>query len=103
MFEQLQHSIFNYIGRSAICAGSQAVVGTFFPSKYIGRLTGIMWTSAGVITCIQYGLVRLTTQVPQSWRAWIIVLALVVLMSCHLVQIWRITIKTFRRYLSSPS
>ncbi|CAF0821972.1 unnamed protein product [Adineta steineri] len=51
-----------------IVAGSLAVISTFFPSEYIGRLTGIMWTSAGVITCIQYGLVHLTTDVSQSWR-----------------------------------
>ncbi|CAF0903016.1 unnamed protein product [Adineta steineri] len=60
--------IFNYIGRSVIVAGSQAAISIFFPSEYIGRLTGIMWTSAGVITCIQYGLVHLTTDVSQSWR-----------------------------------
>ncbi|CAF4848777.1 unnamed protein product [Rotaria sp. Silwood1] len=89
--------VFNYIGRSAIVAGSQAVVGTFFPSEYIGRLTGIMWTSAGAITCIQYGLVQLTTDVSQSWKAGIIVLILVVFMSCHLVQIWYITIRKYRK------
>ncbi|UJR13126.1 hypothetical protein I4U23_000150 [Adineta vaga] len=96
--------IFNYIGRSVIVAGSQAVISTFFPSEYIGRLTGIMWTSAGVITCIQYGLVNLTIDVPQSWRAWIIVLILILCMSCHLIQIWYITFKKFsKRIPNIPS
>ncbi|CAF0909863.1 unnamed protein product [Rotaria sp. Silwood1] len=69
-----------------------------FPSAYIGRLIGVMWTAAGAITCMQYGLTHLTTDVPESWRAWVIVLALIVLMSCHLVQIWYITIKKFREH-----
>ncbi|CAF4152160.1 unnamed protein product [Adineta steineri] len=88
--------IFNYISRSVIVAGSQAVISTFFPSEYIGRLAGIMWTSAGVITCIQYGLVDLTTDVSQSWRIWVIVLILIIFMACHLMQIWYITLKKFR-------
>ncbi|CAF4234213.1 unnamed protein product, partial [Adineta steineri] len=93
--------IFNYIGRSVIVASSQAVISTFFPSEYIGRLTGIMWTSAGVITCIQYGLVHLTTDVSQSWRAWVIVLILIIFMACHLIQTWFITFKKFRKNIQN--
>ena len=39
-----------------------------FPSEYIGRLTGIMWTMGGAITFIQYALVLLTDDVSESWR-----------------------------------
>ncbi|CAF0951989.1 unnamed protein product [Adineta ricciae] len=93
--------VFNYIARSVIVAGSQAVISTFFPSEYIGRLTGIMWTVAGAITCIQYGLVHLTADILRSWRAWVIVLALIVCMSCHLIQIWYITLKKSRTRVSN--
>ncbi|CAF1488520.1 unnamed protein product [Rotaria sordida] len=47
-----------------------------------------MWTLVGVIATIQYGLVQLTDDIARSWRAWLIVLSLVILMSCHLVQLW---------------
>ncbi|CAF1197090.1 unnamed protein product [Adineta ricciae] len=43
--------VINCIARSTIVAGSQAVVATFFPSEYIGRLTGIMWTVGGLGNC----------------------------------------------------
>lgn len=39
-----------------------------FPSEYIGTLTGVMWTIAGVATFIQYALVKLTAGVSKSWR-----------------------------------
>ena len=39
-----------------------------FPSEYIGTLTGVMWTVAGLITFIQYGLVKLTDETVKSWR-----------------------------------
>ncbi|CAF0883502.1 unnamed protein product [Rotaria sordida] len=80
--------VINCIGRATIVGGSQAVVATFFPSEYIGTLTGVMWTLVGVIATIQYGLVQLTDDIARSWRAWLIVLSLVILMSCHLVQLW---------------
>lgn len=35
---------------------------------YIGTLSGVMWTIVGIITFVQYGLVPLTQDVPQSWR-----------------------------------
>ena len=74
--------VINGFARSTIIAGSQAVVATLyvsnifcrlmvlfsFPSEYIGTLTGVMWTVAGVITFIQYALVKLTTDVSKSWR-----------------------------------
>lgn len=80
-----------------------------FPSKYIGVLSGVMFTMAGVIAFLIYGIVKLTEEVTQAWRvsfskdealaddnngriffsqAWIIVLTLVILMACHLIQIW---------------
>ncbi|CAF4278038.1 unnamed protein product, partial [Rotaria sordida] len=74
--------------RATIVGGSQAVVATFFPSEYIGTLTGVMWTLVGVIATVQYGLVQLTDDISRSWRAWLIVLSLVILMSCHLIQLW---------------
>ncbi|CAF1453618.1 unnamed protein product [Adineta steineri] len=49
--------VINCIARATIVGGSQAVVATFFPSKYIGTLTGVMWTVVGVVATIQYGLV----------------------------------------------
>ncbi|CAF1279841.1 unnamed protein product [Adineta ricciae] len=60
--------VINCIARSTIVAGSQAVVATFFPSEYIGRLTGIMWTVGGAVTFIQYALVLLTDDISKSWR-----------------------------------
>ncbi|CAF1305896.1 unnamed protein product [Rotaria sordida] len=80
--------IINCLSRATIVAGCQAVISTFFPSAYIGRLTGIMWTIVGAITFIQFALVKLTNPITIAWRAWLIVLALVVLMSSHLIQIW---------------
>ncbi|UJR12570.1 hypothetical protein I4U23_016746 [Adineta vaga] len=68
--------VINCIARATIVSGSQAVVATFFPSEYIGTLTGVMWTAVGVITTIQYGLVQLTNDIPRSWRAWVIILSL---------------------------
>ncbi|CAF4726631.1 unnamed protein product, partial [Rotaria sp. Silwood2] len=59
-----------------------------FPSEYIGTLTGVMWTLVGTIATIQYGLVKLTDDISRSWRAWLIILILVILMSCHLIQLW---------------
>lgn len=78
--------VINCFARATIVAGSQAVVATLFvsnldsfsdentgiassfPSEYIGTLTGLMWTIAGLITFIQYGLVKLTYETAQSWR-----------------------------------
>ncbi|CAF0855764.1 unnamed protein product [Didymodactylos carnosus] len=52
------------LARATIVSGGQAVIATFFPSEHIGTLSGVMWT------------------------AWAITLVLVVLMLCHLIQIW---------------
>ncbi|CAF3896288.1 unnamed protein product [Rotaria magnacalcarata] len=89
--------VMNCIGRATIVGGSQAVVATFFPSEYIGTLTGVMWTVVGVIATIQYGLVQLTDDVARSWRAWLVVLSLVILMSCHLIQLWWKYVKELRK------
>ncbi|CAF1117414.1 unnamed protein product [Adineta steineri] len=80
--------VINCIARATIVSGSQAVVATFFPSEYIGTLTGVMWMFVGVIATLQYGLVQLTNDISLSWRAWLIILSLVLLMSCHLIQLW---------------
>ncbi|CAF1210015.1 unnamed protein product [Rotaria sordida] len=60
--------IINCFARATIVGGSQAVVATFFPSEYIGTLTGVMWTVVGSIVTVQYGLVKLTDDVSRSWR-----------------------------------
>ncbi|CAF3816856.1 unnamed protein product [Rotaria sp. Silwood1] len=60
--------VINCIARATISGGSQAVVATFFPTEYIGTLTGVMWTSVGVIATVQYGLVQLTNDITGSWR-----------------------------------
>ncbi|CAF4769593.1 unnamed protein product [Rotaria sp. Silwood1] len=86
--------IINCLSRATIVAACQAVISTFFPSTYIGRLTGIMWTIVGIITFIQFALVKLTNPIEEAWRAWLIILLLVVIMSCHLIQIW---IKYFKQ------
>ena len=39
-----------------------------FPSKYIGRLTGIMWSTAGAIVFIQFGLIKLTADITKAWK-----------------------------------
>ncbi|CAF2106762.1 unnamed protein product [Rotaria magnacalcarata] len=85
--------VLSILGRSSIIAGTQAVVATFFPRQHLGTLIGFMWTIAGMITCVQYALVKLTTDVNESWKAWVIVLALVVLMSCHWIYLRIIYIK----------
>ncbi|CAF2769945.1 unnamed protein product [Rotaria sp. Silwood2] len=89
--------IINCFARATIVGGSQAVVATFFPSQYIGTLTGVMWTLVGAVATAQYGLVKLTDDVSLSWRAWLIVLSLVILMSCHLIQLWWKYIRELRK------
>lgn len=39
-----------------------------FPSQYIGRLTGIMWTIVGAVTFIQFALIKLTVDINRAWR-----------------------------------
>ncbi|CAF1159158.1 unnamed protein product [Rotaria sordida] len=68
-----------------------------FPSEYIGTLTGVMWTLVGVIATLQYGLIQLTDDIFRSWRAWLIVLSLVILMSCHLIQLWWKYVRELRK------
>ncbi|CAF1583015.1 unnamed protein product [Rotaria sp. Silwood1] len=65
--------VINCIARATISGGSQAVVATFFPTEYIGTLTGVMWTSVGVIATVQYGLVQLTNDITGSWRGQLVV------------------------------
>jgi len=60
--------ILNILSRSTIVAGCQSVISTFFPSIYIGRLTGIMWTIVGAITFVQLGLTKLTEDIHKAWR-----------------------------------
>ncbi|CAF1345216.1 unnamed protein product [Rotaria sordida] len=63
--------VINCIGRATIVGGSQAVVATFFPSEYIGTLTGVMWTLVGVVATIQYGLVQLTDELETILTYWL--------------------------------
>ena len=39
-----------------------------FPPQFIGTLLGIMWTSAGIISFVTYGLTRLATNPTHAWR-----------------------------------
>ncbi|CAF2361322.1 unnamed protein product [Rotaria sp. Silwood2] len=80
--------ILNCTARSLIVGGSQAVIASFFPSEYIGTLTGVLWTSAAIFSSIQYGLLPLVEAVDKSWRAWAIILALIVVMASHWIQMW---------------
>ncbi|CAF1486748.1 unnamed protein product [Adineta ricciae] len=82
--------------RSILSGGPQAIVVTYFPTRYIGTLTGIMWTMVGVLTFVQYGLVPLTTDISKLWRAWLIVLILVLIVIIHLFQILRLYIEEKR-------
>jgi hypothetical protein len=87
-----------------------------FPSEYIGTLTGAMWTAVGVIVTVQYSLVKLTDNITLAWRvciynafcqyflksfilfsAWVIILSLVILMSCHLIQLWWKYVRDLRK------
>ncbi|CAM4866798.1 unnamed protein product [Rotaria socialis] len=79
--------IINCLSRATIVAACQAVISTFFPSAYIGRLTGIMWTIVGAVTFVQFGLIKLTDPITAAWRAWLVIIALVVVMGSHLVQL----------------
>ncbi|CAF1294440.1 unnamed protein product, partial [Adineta steineri] len=79
--------ILNCLSRSTIVAACQSVISTFFPSKYIGRLTGIMWSFVGAFTFIQFALLKLTDDINKAWKAWIVVLSMVLIMVSHLIQI----------------
>ncbi|CAF1684867.1 unnamed protein product, partial [Adineta ricciae] len=78
--------IFNGIAHATIEAGNIAIIASCFPSEYLGTLIGVMWTVAGLIILIQYGLSELTYDIPMSWRAWLILAVLITLMLCHVVQ-----------------
>ncbi|CAF2630325.1 unnamed protein product [Rotaria sp. Silwood2] len=96
-FEKKQDHSVIITGEDQSSNGSEIDNMKCFPSEYIGTLTGVMWTAVGVITTVQYVLVQLTNNVSLSWRAWLIVLSLVILMSCHLVQLWWKYVKEFRK------
>ncbi|CAF4907187.1 unnamed protein product [Rotaria sp. Silwood1] len=80
--------VLNCIQRALIASGCQAVVASFFPTEYIGTLSGVLWTTAAIFSSIQYGLLPLTVDVGKSWRAWAIILALIVVMACHWIHMW---------------
>jgi hypothetical protein len=42
-----------------------------FPPQFIGTLLGIMWTAAGIVSFVTYGLTRLATNPTHAWRVWI--------------------------------
>jgi hypothetical protein len=39
-----------------------------FPLKYIGTLSGVLYTTVGVMTFIVYGVVKLTEDMSRAWR-----------------------------------
>ncbi|CAF2755904.1 unnamed protein product [Rotaria sp. Silwood2] len=75
--------ILNSIERALIAGGCQAVVASFFPTEYLGTLTGVLWTSAAIISSIQYGLLPLTEAVEKSWRV-----SLLQMMASHWIHMW---------------
>ncbi|CAF1326308.1 unnamed protein product [Adineta ricciae] len=93
--------IFNGIAHATIEAGNIAIIASCFPSEYLGTLTGVMWTVAGLITLIQYALNELTYDIPMSWRAWLILAVLITLMLCHVVQVWRRYANELKHQMSS--
>lgn len=50
-----------------MCRFIEGGIGSF-PSRYIGRLTGIMWTIVGAVTFIQFALIKLTIDIDRAWR-----------------------------------
>lgn len=74
MLSHVQHSFRVHKPLSQHCTrifsltNNSSLVIHSFPSKYIGRLTGIMWSMVGLTICLQYGLVKLTVAVPDSWK-----------------------------------
>ncbi|CAF3906861.1 unnamed protein product [Rotaria sordida] len=54
--------------RTMLVAGCQAVITTRFPPQYIGSLLGVMWTTAGIVSFVTYGLTRLATNPIYAWR-----------------------------------
>ncbi|UJR09266.1 hypothetical protein I4U23_013511 [Adineta vaga] len=74
--------------RTMLVAGSQALIATVFPPQFIGSLLGVMWTIAGIISFATYGLVRLAKDPQYTWRAWLVILILCLIMGGHLVQLW---------------
>ncbi|CAF4738530.1 unnamed protein product [Rotaria sp. Silwood1] len=54
--------------RTMLVAGCQAVITRTFPPEYIGTLLGVMWTTAGIVSFVTYGLTRLATDPIYAWR-----------------------------------
>ncbi|CAF3935698.1 unnamed protein product [Rotaria sp. Silwood2] len=80
--------------RTMLVAGCQAVITTTFPSQYIGTLLGVMWTTAGIVSFVTYGLTRLATNPIYAWRAWLVILCLCVAMGGHVIQLWNLYLKS---------
>ncbi|CAF1165471.1 unnamed protein product [Adineta steineri] len=78
------------VSRTMLVTGCQAVICTTFPPQYIGTLLGLMWTTAGIVSFVTYGLTRLATNPTYAWRAWLVILCLCVLMGGHIIQLWRL-------------
>ena len=136
--------IFNSLSRSTLISSCQSLLSTLFdekrmstfvsivrlflldfsfPSAFIGRLTGLMWTIVGAITFIQFALLKLTHPIDLAWRvrlslslrwqrssssssspsfqSWLIVLALNIVMIVHLVELWGKFIRN--RHIASKS
>lgn len=88
--------------RPILVAGSQALIVTAFPPQYIGSLLGIMWTLAGIISFTTSGLVQLAKQPTNIWRGWVVILSLCILMSGHLIQVWRLYIRSKQSNRKTP-
>ena len=54
---------------SLICSLFSPFLGkTRFPPQFIGTLLGVMWTTAGIVSFVTYGLTRLATNPEHAWR-----------------------------------
>ncbi|UJR36913.1 hypothetical protein I4U23_029626 [Adineta vaga] len=80
--------------RTMLITGCQAVIATSFPPQFIGSLLGVMWTTAGIVSFVTYGLTRLATNPTHAWIAWSVILCLCLLMGGHIIQLWNLYLKS---------
>ncbi|CAF1678995.1 unnamed protein product [Adineta ricciae] len=52
-----------------------------------------MWTTAGIVSFVTYGLTRLATNPEHAWRAWLVILSLCLVMGGHIIQLWNLYFK----------
>ncbi|CAF0810788.1 unnamed protein product [Adineta ricciae] len=80
--------------RTMLVTGCQAVIAISFPPQFIGTLLGVMWTTAGIVSFVTYGLTRLATNPEHAWRAWLVILLLCLVMGGHIIQLWNLYFKS---------